>query len=90
MASNANPAQRGSASESSWRLLYQRACALMTNGEHSKAADVLRVLALAAPGETEIWDALATCHDIDERSDIGDALRSLGRLICSQLIQRSS
>jgi Flp pilus assembly protein TadD len=90
MMSGADTARAENASESSWRLVYEKARGFMAHGEYSKAADILRVLALAAPRETEIWNALAACHDAEDRSDIGDALRSLSQLIQSQLTPRPS
>ncbi len=73
------------ASDSSWRLLWEAARRLIARDEHAKAADLLRVLAVAAPERMEIWDALADCHDAEDRTDIADALRSLGRVIHQQL-----
>jgi hypothetical protein len=90
MTANLQTTREESAGESSWRLLYEKARQFIARGEHSKAADILRILALAVPGEMEIWAALATCHDADNRSDIGDALRSLSQFIQSQLDSRPS
>jgi Flp pilus assembly protein TadD len=67
-----------------WRPMYERALGMMDQGEYGKAADVLRVLALAAPSEPDVWQALATCHDRQDRADIGDALRALGRMLEKQ------
>ena len=64
-----------------WRLLFEGARSLIARGRHSEASDVLRMLALAKPGEIEIWDTLAACHDAEEQSDVAEVLRSLGRLL---------
>ena len=85
MASSLHANGKESAGETGWCLLYQRARRLMVQESYSSAADVLRMLALAAPGEPDVWNALADCHDAEGRSDIGDSLRSLGRLIQLQL-----
>ncbi|HEX9295854.1 MAG TPA: hypothetical protein VF881_08460 [Polyangiaceae bacterium] len=61
--------------------MYDAALGFMAKGEQSKAADLLRVLALAAPTEPEVWEALATCHDEQNQRDIGEALRALGRML---------
>jgi hypothetical protein len=58
---------------------------MMAEERYSSAADILRVLVLAAPGEPEVWNALAECHDAEDRSDVGDTLRSVGRLIQTRL-----
>jgi len=85
MIARPNEPRKEGASESSWRLLWETARHLMARGEHAKAADMLRLLAIAEPEQTEIWDALADCHDAENRTDIGDALRELGRVIHRQL-----
>ena len=64
----------GTADRTGWRLLYVKAKAMMDLGKHEMAADVLRMLALASPGEFEVWNALATCHDAQERPDIAETL----------------
>jgi hypothetical protein len=58
---------------------------MMAQERYSSAADVLRVLVVAAPGEPDLWNALAECHDAEDRPDIGDTLRSVGRLVQTQL-----
>jgi hypothetical protein len=83
-----NDEKRGTR-DSGWRLLYDRALAFMAKGQHQGAADVLRLLALASPGELEVWEALATCHDAEDRPDIGDALRSLAGLLQIQLQEQT-
>ncbi len=70
-----------SAGDANWRPMYETALVLMAKGEHAMAADLLRVLAIAAPNEPEVWQALATCHDEQNQVDIAEALRSLGRLL---------
>ena len=90
MASDRQTTREPTADEAGWPRLYQKARDFMARGEHSKAADILRMLALAVPGEMDIWAALAECHDADDRSDVGDALRSLGHFIQSQLTSRPS
>jgi len=69
------------ASQSSWPLAYARAVRLLSNGEHRNAADILRVLAISVPEQPEIWEALASCHDAENRVDIAQALRLVGRLL---------
>jgi Flp pilus assembly protein TadD len=69
------------AGECTWRPMYERALGMMARAEYGKAADVLRVVALAAPSESDVWQALAICHDRRDQTDIGDALRALGRML---------
>jgi hypothetical protein len=85
MASELDAYREESASDSGWRLLYQQARRLMAQESYTCAADILRLLGLAAPGEAEIWNALAECHDAENRPDVGDTLRALGRLVQTQL-----
>jgi Flp pilus assembly protein TadD len=54
---------------------------LIARGEHRRASDILRVLALGSPHDPDIWNTLAACHDADDRPDIGETLRALGRVL---------
>jgi Flp pilus assembly protein TadD len=85
MASTAEDSEKESASATGWRLLYGRARRLMAQEEYASAADILRMLVLAAPGEPDVWNALAACHEAEGRTDIGETLRSLSWLVHSQL-----
>jgi Flp pilus assembly protein TadD len=62
----------------------------MAQEEYSSAADILRMLVLAAPAEPDVWNALAACHDAAGRTDIGETLRSLSWLVQLQTSTRSS
>jgi hypothetical protein len=74
-----------SAGSCGWRSLYQTALLFFRRGEHAVAKDILRMLILAVPWELEMWDALAECHDAESQPDVGEALRSLGRTVTTQL-----
>ena len=79
-----------SASDHGWRSLHRTARTFLHRGEHAKAADILRMLIIAVPGEPDIWDALADCHDAENQPDVGETLRSLGRIAAAQLQKESS
>jgi predicted Zn-dependent protease len=61
-------------------LAYEKALALMASDQYSRAADVLRMLAVANPRRRELWESLADCHDALDQKAVADVVRSVGHL----------
>jgi Flp pilus assembly protein TadD len=64
-----------------FELALDHATDLAQSGELGPAVDLLRMLALCNPSASEVWNALADCHDRASDPATAGALRAVGRML---------
>ena len=62
--------------------VYNKGADLLDQGNVQDATKLFRLLALVAPADQGVWEALAKCHELEGEQTIADAL-----LVVSENIQ---
>ena len=85
------PLESGALSETpNLRATFDVARGAFVQGDVARARDILRTLLLAAPGEPDVWEGLARCHDALGQAHAAYALRTLGSAVSQGQFQEEA
>ena len=61
--------------------VYNQGADLLDRGDVAGATNLFRLLALVAPTDQGVWEALAKCHEAEGEHDVAESLLVLSKSI---------